>query len=46
MSKTFPLHPSNEKIPSHKSHLRGKFILRNEIQALNKCLKILIGVSL
>ncbi len=43
--KNAPSTPQIKKIPSHKSHLRGEFILKNEIQALNKCLKILIGVS-
>ncbi len=41
MSKKIPPPPLKLKNPlSQVSPIRGKFILRNEIQALNKCPKI------
>ncbi len=41
--KNAPLHPSNKKNPlSQESPKRNSPHFQNEIQALNKCLKILI----
>ncbi len=43
MSKNAPLHPSNLKILSHKSHIKGEFTPFKKMKLLILCIKRLIA---